>query len=47
MTLLHNSFQTEMIFFEQFKVPTIKFGKCFAEIMISIAVPETEFFLDI
>ena len=32
-----------MIFFEQFKVPTIKFGKCFAELMISIAVPEAEF----
>ena len=27
-----------MIFFDQFKVPTIKFGKCFAEFMISIAV---------
>ena len=30
-TLLHKCFQTGMIFFEQFKVPTIKFGKCFAE----------------
>ena len=26
-----------MIFFDQFKVPTIKFGKCFAEFMIPIA----------
>ena len=25
-----------MIFFDQFKVPTIKFGKCFAEFMIPI-----------
>ena len=27
-----------MIFFDQFKVPTIKFGKCFAETMIQIAL---------
>ena len=27
-----------MIFFAQFKVPTIKFGKCFAEFMIPIAM---------
>ena len=27
-----------MIFFNQFKVPTIKFGKCFAELMIPIAL---------
>ena len=27
-----------MIFFDQFKVPTIKFGKCFAEFMILIAL---------
>ena len=27
-----------MIFFDQFKVPTIKFGKCFAEFMIPIAL---------
>ena len=27
-----------MIFFDQFKVPTIKFGKCFAESMIPIAL---------
>ena len=30
--------QTEMIFFDQFKVSTIKFGKCFAEFMIPIAL---------
>ena len=27
-----------MIFFDQFKVPTIEFGKCFAEFMIPIAL---------
>ena len=27
-----------MIFFDQFKMPTIKFGKCFAEFMILIAL---------
>ena len=27
-----------MIFVDQFKVPTIKFGKCFAEFMIPIAL---------
>ena len=27
-----------MIFFDQFEVPTIKFGKCFAEFMIPIAL---------
>ena len=37
-TLLHEFFQTDMIFFDQFKVPTIKFGKCFAEFMIPIAL---------
>ena len=31
-------FQTEMIFFDQFKVPAMKFGKCFAEFMIPIAL---------
>ena len=38
--LLHKFFQTDnvMIFFAQFKVPTIKFGKCFAEFMIPIAL---------
>ena len=37
-TLLHKFFQTDMILFDQFKEPTIKFGKCFAEFMISIAL---------
>ena len=37
-TLLHKFFQTDMIFFDQLKVPTIKFGKCFAEFMITIAL---------
>ena len=37
-TLLHKFFHTDMIFFDQFKVPTIKFGKCFAEYMILIAL---------
>ena len=27
-----------MIFFDQFKVPTIKFGKCFAKFIIPIAL---------
>ena len=27
-----------MIFFDQFKVPKIKFGKCFEEFMIPIAL---------
>ena len=27
-----------MIFFDQFKVPTIKFGKCFAKFMIPLAL---------
>ena len=27
-----------MIFFDQFKVPMIKFGKCFAEFMIRIII---------
>ena len=27
-----------MIFFDQFKVPTIKFGKCFAEFMKPVAL---------
>ena len=35
--LLHKFFQTDMIFFDQFKMPTIKFGKRFAEFMIPIA----------
>ena len=37
-TLLHKYFQTAMIFFDQFKVPSIKFGNCFAEFMIPIAL---------
>ena len=37
-TLLHKVFQTDMIFFDQFNVPSIKFGKCFAEFMIPIAL---------
>ena len=37
-TLLHNFFQTDMIFFDQFRVPTITFEKCFAEFMIPIAL---------
>ena len=37
-TLLHKFFQTDMIFFDQFKVPTIKFGNCFAEFIIPIAL---------
>ena len=39
-TLLHKFFQTDMIYFDQFKVPTIKFGKCFAEFLIPIALPK-------
>ena len=30
-------FQTDMMFFDKFKVPTIKFGKCFEEFMRPIA----------
>ena len=37
-TLLRKFFQTDMILFDQFKVPTIKFGKYFAEFMIPIAL---------
>ena len=29
--LFHKFFQTDIIFFDQFKVPTIKYGKRFAE----------------
>ena len=36
--LLHKFFQTDMIFFDQLKVPTIKIGKCFAEFMIPKAL---------
>ena len=37
-TLLHKFFQTDMILFNQFKKPTIKFGKHFEEFMIPIAL---------
>ena len=37
-TLLHKCFQTDMIYLDQYKVPTIKFGKYFAEFMIPIAL---------
>ena len=37
-TLLHKFFQTDRIFFDQFKVPMVKFGKFFAEYMIPIAL---------
>ena len=37
-TLLHKFLQTDMIFFDQFKVSTIQFGKCFAEFMIPIGL---------
>ena len=36
-TLLHKFFQT-VIFFDQFKMPTIKFGKSFVEFMIPISL---------
>ena len=36
-TLLQKLPQTDMIFFDQLKVPAIKFGKCFADFMIQIA----------
>ena len=31
-------FRVSLIFFDQFKVPKIKFGKCFDEFMIPIAL---------
>ena len=34
MYLVGYFFQTDMIFFDEFKVPTIKFGKRFAEEMV-------------
>ena len=37
-TLLHKFFQIDMIFFRSIKVPTIKFGKRFAEFIIPIAL---------
>ena len=36
--LLQKFLQTDMLFFDQFKMPTIEFGKCFAELMIPIAL---------
>ena len=36
--LLQKFLQTDMICFNQFKVPKLKFGKCFAESMIPIAL---------
>ena len=37
-TLLHKFFQTDIIFFDRFKVSPIKFGKYFAEFMIPMAL---------
>ena len=37
-TLWHKFVPTDMIFFDQFIVPTVKFGKYFAEFMIPIAL---------
>ena len=37
-TLLYKFFQTDMKFFNQFKMPTIKFRKCFADLMIPTAL---------
>ena len=37
-TLSKKFFQADMIFFDKFEVPTIKFRKCFAEFMILIAL---------
>ena len=37
-TLLRKFFLDCMIFFDQFKVSTIKFGKCFAEFMKLMAL---------
>ena len=37
-TLLQKFFQTGMIYLVQFKKSTVKFGKCFAEFMIPIAL---------
>ena len=37
-TMLLKILQAAIIFFDQFKVPTIKFGKCLAEFMIPIAL---------
>ena len=37
-TLLQKFLQTDMVFFDQFIVPPIKFGECIAEFMIPIAL---------
>ena len=37
-TLFKKFLQTDMIFFDQFKVSTVKFGKYLAECMIPIAL---------
>ena len=37
-TLLQKFLPTDMIFFHQFIVSTVKFGKCFAELMILTAL---------
>ena len=37
-TLLQRFLQTDMVFFDQFNVPTVKFGKCFTEFIIPIAL---------
>ena len=37
-TLLYKFFQTDILFFDQFKGSTIKFGKCFEKFMIPIAL---------
>ena len=42
-TVLNKIFQTDRIFFDQFKGPTIKFGKFFAEFMIPIALLNGKF----
>ena len=36
--LLQKFLQADMIFFDQLKVSSVKFGKCFAEFMILIAL---------
>ena len=37
-TLLQKFLQADMIFFDQFIVPMIECGKCFAEFMIPVAL---------
>ena len=37
-TLFQKLLQIDMVFFNQFIVSTVKFGKCFAEFMILIAL---------